>query len=216
METLAQETSSPKETGRLEAFSDGVFAIAITLLVLDLKVPRLEEPVSSEKLLASLADQWPSYFPFLTSFATILIMWISHHNLFKLIYKSDNLFMFANGLLLLMVTFVPFPTGVVADYLTTPAAPAACAFYAAIFVVINLIYNFFWWSAAYHRRLLKSAISTVTVKRISRSFLLGLPGYLAATIVAWWSPVISILICAVMWVFWAFTRYDEAKNTERR
>ena len=112
-----RETASEKETGRLEAFSDGVFAVAITLLVFSLQVPSPSDNIrTSSELVGYLLNHWPSYLAFFISFATILIMWISHHNMFKLIHKSDTLFMFANGFLLLLVTTVPFPTQLVATY----------------------------------------------------------------------------------------------------
>ena len=107
-----------KETARIEAFSDGVFAIAITLLVLDLKVPR--GMAEGRDLLAALVGQWPAYLAFVTSFATIGIMWINHHRMFTLIGRTDDGLLVLNGLLLLGVTFVPFPTGVLAEY--TPRA----------------------------------------------------------------------------------------------
>src|SRR5579863_1707260 len=116
-----------KETGRLEAFSDGVFAIAITLLVLELKVPHAgaDGKISASALGASLLHEWPSYLALVTSFFTVLIMWVHHHILFKLVRKADAKLLFANGFLLLLVSVVPFPTAVVAEYLATPAAPAA-------------------------------------------------------------------------------------------
>src|SRR5215813_3568997 len=96
------------ETSRIEAFSDGVFAIAITLLVLDLKVP--PDPSGIHRLAELLLSEWPAYLAFLTSFATILIMWINHHRIFTLVGRSDDRLLFYNGLLLLGVTVVPFPT----------------------------------------------------------------------------------------------------------
>jgi uncharacterized membrane protein len=80
-----------KETTRLEAFSDGVFAIAITLLALELKTPQFPEgqPTASSALAASLLRQWPSYLAFLTSFFTVLVMWVHHHMIFKLVRRSD-------------------------------------------------------------------------------------------------------------------------------
>src|SRR6266478_238687 len=101
---------SARETGRLEAFSDGVFAIAITLLVLDLKVPA-EPP-----LLDGLLSQWSVYLAYIISFIFILIMWINHHRMFEHIVRSDSTFMLLNGLLLLGITVVPFPTNIVARY----------------------------------------------------------------------------------------------------
>jgi uncharacterized membrane protein len=129
-----------KETSRLEAFSDGVFAIAITLLVLELKVPHAAagKEQTAFALGEKLLREWPSYLALSTSFFTILIMWVHHHLLFKLVRKVDAKLLFANGFLLLLVSVVPFPTAVVAEYLATPEAPAASEFYADVFVLISM------------------------------------------------------------------------------
>ena len=211
-----QATTGEKETGRLEAFSDGVFAVAITLLVFGLQVPPPETIHSSRDLIGALLLHWPSYFAFFISFATILIMWVSHHSMFKLIHKSDTLFMFANGFLLLLVTIVPFPTQLVSTYLTTSAATAACAIYAGLFMIINIAYNLLWWSAAHEHRLLKGQVSQVMVKTRTRNYLLGFPSYLIALILAFWNPAASISICAVLWLFWAFTSYERNPGKIRR
>ena len=104
--------SNEKETTRVEAFSDGVFAIAITLLILEIKVPRLESSMTNSQLMNSLMNLWPSYFAFLLSFTAVLIMWINHHGFFKYLRTINLGFLYANGFLLLMVTFIPFPTAV--------------------------------------------------------------------------------------------------------
>jgi uncharacterized membrane protein len=208
-ETAVEKETGHKETGRIEAFSDGVFAVAITLLVFDLKVPQplAGETFSITGLGSVLVHQWPSYLAFITSFATILIMWVSHHSIFKLVDKSDKAFLFANGLLLMLVTVVPFPTSLVSEYLTTPAAATACAVYAGIFVVINLAYNLLWWIITHHR-LLNPAISPAQVRVLTRNFLLGFPAYMLATLLAFLSPYVSIAICSGLWIFWAFTSFE--------
>ena len=110
-----------KETGRLEAFSDGVFAIAITLLALELKVPHFEAgQITGAAVISGLAHQWPSYLAFITSFFTVLIMWVHHHAIFRLVKRVDVTLLFANGFLLMLVTVVPFPTALVADILEPP------------------------------------------------------------------------------------------------
>ena len=200
---------SEKETGRLEAFSDGVFAVAITLLVFNLKVPSSSDPTyTAGQLAKDLAILWPSYLTFFISFATILIMWVNHHNMFKLVHKSNAMFMFANGFLLLLVTLVPFPTQLVASYLRTPAATTACAVYAGLFVVINIAYNLLWFSAAHQRRLLKANIAHSVISIRTRVYLLGFPGYLLALITAFWNPLTSIGICGMLWLFWALVSYE--------
>jgi uncharacterized membrane protein len=204
-----------KETGRLESFSDGVFAVAITLLVFNLQVPHLPGVISVSALGCALFKQWPSYLTFTTSFATILIMWASHHGIFKLVYKTDTPFLFANGLLLLLVTVVPFPTSLVAQYLTTPAAALACAVYAGVFVVINIAYNLLWWAAMRQRRLLYPAVTPHEVKRLTRYILLGLPVYGLATLLAFWMPYVSLGLCSCLWIFWAFAFYERGPSPRR-
>jgi uncharacterized membrane protein len=205
-----------KETGRLESFSDSVFAVAITLLVFNLQVPHLPAGAISVPALGSaLFRQWPSYLTFMTSFATILIMWVSHHGIFRLVYRTDTPFLFANGLLLLLVTVVPFPTSLVAQYLSTPAAPLACAVYAGVFVVINLAYNLLWWAAVRERRLLHPAVTPRQVKRLTRHILLGLPVYLLAALLAFWNAYVSLGLCSCLWIFWAFTFYEGSPSPRR-
>src|SRR6266566_4293713 len=108
------------------SLSDGVFAVAITLLVFNLQVPHLPTGAISVAALGSaLFAQWTSYLTFITSFATILIMWVSHHGIFKMVYRANTPFLFANGLLLLLVTVVPFPTSLVGSPAST-SPTASC------------------------------------------------------------------------------------------
>ena len=186
----------PKETARIEAFSDGVFAIAITLLILELKVQPLAKPTSSA-LLKALAREWPSYFALLTSFGSILIMWVHHHAIFRLARKADAPLLFANGFLLLMVTIVPYPTAVVAGYLTTPAARVAAFFYCAIFFVLAL--SFYVLLRVVLRQ---CTLSGPMVERLRRGYRFGPPSYLIATLVAPLSAWIALGICTLLWIYW--------------
>ena len=212
--TIEKETGR-KETGRIEAFSDGVFAVAITLLVFNLKVPQIAvgDTNAVRDLGSALLSQWPSYLAFVTSFATILIMWVSHHSIFKMVYKSDSPFLFANGLLLMLVTVVPFPTALVATYLTNPAAAMACAVYAGLFVLINIAYNLLWWTASHKRTLLNPDVTPAQVKIQARSIYFGLPIYLLATLLAFLNPFLTIAICTMMWIYWVFTFFERSSTT---
>jgi len=208
VENAQRATPAEKETGRLESFSDGVFAVAITLLVLNLVVPELRAPTATA-LARALAKEWTSYLAFVTSFGTILIMWVNHHAIVKLVRQADTLFMFANGFLLLLVTAVPFATALVARYLSTPAAPTACAVYAGGFAVGNVAYNVLWWSIAHERRLLHPHIPQARVDTLTRSFLMGFPVYLGAIALAlFWSAYASIAVCFCLWILWAITGYE--------
>jgi len=111
-----------EETSRIEAFSDGVFAIAITLLVLTLQVPDVHGG-----LWHALLDEWPQFAGYLTSFAIIGIMWVNHHSMFRMIVRSDRILLFLNLLLLLWTALLPFPTNLIARYLGDGGADAAVA-----------------------------------------------------------------------------------------
>ncbi len=203
-------TSTEKETGRLEAFSDGVFAVAITLLAFDIiKVPEAPEGqvFSAQDLARALAQNWPIYAVFLISFVTILIMWINHHAVLKMVRKTDGMFMFANGLLLLGVTIVPFATAMLGDYVMKPAAAVAAAVYAGLFILISFSYALLWWSAAYRRSLLVADVSPVYRRRRMLANMTGLPVYTLALIVAFWSPLLSVALSGGLWIFWVFTSF---------
>jgi uncharacterized membrane protein len=204
--------ATEKETERLESFSDGVFAVAITLLVLNLVVP--ESAPNSWRLAAALWHEWPQYLAFVTSFCTVLIMWLNHHVIFRMAQRADSALMFANGFLLLMVTVVPFETALVARYLGTPAAPTAAAVYAGAFAIGNIAYNLLWWSIVHQRHLLHSHASQRQVNKLTISFLAGFPIYLAATVLAFWNAYASIAVCFCLWIVWAVIGYQRPTDRE--
>jgi uncharacterized membrane protein len=148
----SQAVDENKETGRVEAFSDGVFAIAITLLVLNIQVPH--DLPAGKSLANALIDQWPTYLAFVTSFATIGIMWINHHRLFAHIRRSDNPLLVLNGLLLIGITLVPFPTALLAAYIGHPDEQVAALVYGGTLVVIAICFNLLWLYASRGKRLL--------------------------------------------------------------
>jgi uncharacterized membrane protein len=199
-----------KETGRVEAFSDGVFAIGITLLVLELKVPHLENG-GGGRLAKALLDEWPSYVGFVTSFATILIMWVSHHRMFSYIRRADPPFLFANGLLLFVVSLVPFPTAVLAEYFEKPGATAAGALYGGTFVLGAVSYNVVWRVAIGRGgRLLRPGVSQEHLDELTASYRVGVPVYIVATLAAFISVHITIAICLGLWAYWVFVAVRNA------
>jgi TMEM175 potassium channel family protein len=192
-----------KETGRIEAFSDGVFAIAITLLILEIKVPNAHDLGPSGGLGAALLRLWPSYLAFVTSFATILVMWVNHHRLFNHIRRSDQAFLFWNGLLLFLVTFVPFPTALLAEYLTHAQARLAVSVYSGTFVAIALAFCGLWWHASAGRGLLARGVNQAEVERITRQYRFGPLLYLVAFVASFFSVWLSLAICLCLAVFFA-------------
>jgi uncharacterized membrane protein len=196
-----------KDTGRVEAFSDGVFAIAITLLILEIQVPELGGGVSNGALVTALGRAWPSLVAFVFSFFVILVMWMNHHEFMRWVQTCDYPFLFANGAVLLMVTFVPFPTAVVARYLSTDAASAAVAFYCATFFCISLVYQLLFRSVTRERRLLRADVPDDLVQRVRRAYNLGPLVYAASIALALLSATVGLLVCASLWLLWSRLRY---------
>ena len=195
-----------KETARVEAFSDGVFAIAITLLVLELKVPHARElEATGGRLVPALLAQWPSYFAYLTSFLMILVMWVNHHMLFTHIRRTSQPFLYLNGLLLLVVTFVPFPTALLAEYVERPEAPVAAAIYAGTSVVLAIAFNLLWRHASGAGRLLDGRANATEVAAITRQYLTGPVLYFLALVLAFvWVPA-SVGLCLALGIYFALT-----------
>jgi uncharacterized membrane protein len=202
-----QAAQVEKETGRLEAFSDGVFAIALTLLVLDIKVPSTSEVEDRGTLLNALLSHWPTFLAFATSFVSILIMWANHHNMFKYIKRTDNNFLLLNGLLLFGVTIFPFPTSLLADYLSNPTEQkTAAAVYSSVALLIALAYNFMWWYAAHNHRLLDIRVDPAFVKQTRRQYLLGPVLYSLSFFFSFVNVAFSLAIYIGLMVFFALPR----------
>jgi TMEM175 potassium channel family protein len=188
-------SSAGGDTYRLEAFADAVFAIAITLLIIEIRLPPHEELVRNGGLGPALLHLWPSYLGYLISFVVIGIMWANHYNLMKLIDRVDHGFIILNLLLLLCVAFLPFPTAVMAEHLTDPHERAvAVAFYCGSFTVTAVFYFLMWWHAARNRRLIAAGVSDDAVRAITRAYAPGSLFYLAATLLAFVHVAISLTI----------------------
>lgn len=194
-----------KETLRIEGFSDAVFAIAVTLLVLDLHFPQENSIKSGNDLMIFLSNQWPSFLAFILSFFSIFIMWVNHHKIFKQIYSRDSAIMFANGLILFLVSAVSYPTALLARYFDGQASSVVVAIYTSIFVLINLAYNLLWFVATRNKKLLRPGITDAAIKRIRNNYLYGLPIYIIALILSFWFPAVSLLIILGLWIFWALS-----------
>jgi uncharacterized membrane protein len=185
---------------RLEAFSDGVFAIAITLLVLEIRVPPAEVLASPDLMIKALADLWPSYLGYVVSVVTVGIMWANHHNLFRLIGTVSHGLILANLLLLLVVGFVPFPTALLAATLGTPTGQIGVLVYAATFVGLAIAFNVLWWEIRRRPGVLRPNVDQRSIDSITRSYRLGPPGFLVAFIAALINPALgmSVIIALVI------------------
>jgi TMEM175 potassium channel family protein len=185
-------------TTRLETFSDGVFAIAATLLVLEFSVHN----APGTRLGHELLQLWPSYFAYVTSFLTIGIIWINHHYCVATLARCDRVLMFLNLMLLLTVGFLPFPTKLVAQYLQQPGEQAAVLAYGATFIVMSIVYNTWWRYASHNRRLIRDDVPDSTVRAISRAFNPGVPMYTVVFLIAFVSPLASVILTFAIAAFY--------------
>ena len=187
---------------RLEAFSDGVLAIAITLLVLEVRVPSADDLADPMKLIAALGALWPSYLGYLVSFVTIGIIWANHHNLFRLVDRVSHGLILANLLLLLTIGFLPFPTALLAATLETPTAQIGVLVYAATFVMVAIAFNVLWYEIRTRPGVLRADVEAWSVAAISRSYRLGPPGYFVAFVAALINPALGMGVIVILTILY--------------
>jgi uncharacterized membrane protein len=188
-------------TSRLEGFSDGVFSIAATLLVLEFAVTTVlghaRPPLGTQ-----LLHLWPSYLAYATSFLTIGIIWMNHHFCVETIARADRTLLFINVLLLMTVAFLPFPTKLVAQFLQDHGEQVAVYVYDATFVLMAVIYNVWWRYASSRRRLIDERVPDSTLRAITRAFTPGVPMYATCFLVAVWSPLASVALTFAVAAFY--------------
>jgi uncharacterized membrane protein len=183
-------------TGRLEAFSDGVFAIAATLLVLELAArpgPRLGH---------ELVHIWPAYLAYVTSFLTIGIIWMNHHHTVSLMGHADRTMLFLNNLLLLTVAFLPFPTRLVAEDLRQAGSRPAALLYAGTLVLMALLHQVWWQYARRGRRLIGAETPDSALRAVDRAYLPGVPLYGVTLLVAFFSPLAAVVLTFAIAAFY--------------
>jgi len=191
------------ETGRIEAFSDGVFSIAATLLVLELKAPAAGLP-----FWRGIAGQWPGYASFLLSFLFIGIMWMNHHRLFTHIRRSDDALMAANLMLLLGVVWIPYPTLLMAQAVATGQLREAAIFYNGSYLAIALLFNWLYFTCV--RRGLVDR-QYMGVRAIARRYGVGLTFYVICLAVTWWSVPLSLTINGGLAIYFLLSPSKEGK-----
>src|ERR671933_13851 len=183
------------DTGRIEAFSDGVFAIAITLLVIEIGVPHIEE---GTRLFGALLKQWPSYLGYVISFLQIGVIWANHHNRFRFIVRSDHTLLFLNILFLMCVAFIPFPTAVLADYLQGAERATAGALYAGTLAVTAVFFTLLWLYAATNYRLVDRNLDPSLLRAMTHRYVLGMLLYALAFALAFVSPAASLALIVIL------------------
>ena len=198
---------------RIEAFSDGVFAIAITLLVLGINVPKARELGAGGSLGSTLIKLWPHYLAFVTSFITIFAKWVNHHRIFSFIQRTDHPFLYWNGLLLLFITFMPFPTALLAEYLLHPEAKAAGAVFAGTYAAIAFAFKGLWHHASKNGRLLATNVDDREIRQITMQYRYGPLLYLVAFALSFVSVGLSVGLCLCLAVFFGFKGWPTLRST---
>lgn len=182
-------------TSRLETFSDGVFAIAITLLILEIKAPS-DNDLKDQTLMHYLWQQWPKYFAYVLSFVMIGIYWANHHYLFNLFKKTDHLFNLLNVFFLMTIAFLPYPTGVLGDYIIhSEQAKPAVSFYSFALWLPAFAWLLIWLYAKNKRRIVDHTLSERFVSALTRQYLLSNALYISAFLISLISSKIGIAIC---------------------
>jgi uncharacterized membrane protein len=176
-------------TNRLEAFSDGVFAVAITLLILEVNVP------SGEDLWHELGEEWPSFASFFVSFWVIGIIWVNHHGVLDHLKRADRPVLYLNLLVLMTVVFIPFSTALMAEHLKSGADESVAAFvYSAAFFAMAIAFGGLWSYITRHRESLGVELRDDQIRRTSLAFLIGNPFYAVALVMAFISPAGVLII----------------------
>jgi uncharacterized membrane protein len=196
----------------LEAFSDGVFAVAITLLVLELNVP------AGDHLWHQLKGEWPSFAAFFVSFWVIGIIWVNHHGVLDHLKRANRAVLYLNLLVLMTVVFIPFSTALLAEHLKSGADESvAAAVYSAAFLAMGVAFGSLWTYITRHRDLLGVELSDDEVRRRSVAFTIGNPFYAVAVIMAFISPAVVLVIIGALAVYYMVIgmRSPDVQGTDR-
>jgi uncharacterized membrane protein len=201
------------DSRRCESFSDGVFAVAITVLVFNLltvadETARLRPSLT---LTDALLSHWPAYFAYVVSFLTIGIMWLNHHTMLSAVSRVDRVLLVLNLLLLMGIVAIPFPTALVADHLNdNSAGKAAAVTYGLVMIAISIGYASMWIYLAAHQHELGPRRRVRTPRLSTVRFTAGNAGYVGGTVVALFFPVAALIIFALLAVYYLFEHLPDS------
>lgn len=200
MQPQVSDTVS-KKTSRIEAFSDGVFSIAITLLVLDIHVPVVK---GNESLLNMLAANWQAYLAFVIGFFTLLVCWINHHYMFELICKTNGMLFLLNGFKLLVVSFTPFATALISKYITTAQQQTAVSIYALNFFLMGTAMTCLWLYA--NKQGLTKSGSTHVLRAATQLYIFASVFSGTIFIISFLSIPVSLVLFGLMFLIFVFPK----------
>jgi uncharacterized membrane protein len=201
-----------KQTSRLEAFSDGIFGVAITLLAIEIGIKEYAG-ANNENLWEKILERWPEYFSYFNSFATVLLIWMGHNKIFKQLRAANHWIILMNGLVLLVVVLFPYPTKTVGTFIGTTAENTAVCFYAGFTGSITLTMLLLNLCILKNKKLLLDQQKSIPwFHGMIRGQVIGILAYAATAIIALYHSRIAIVLTFLMWVFWAFTTQDREED----
>ena len=201
------------EKSRLEAFSDGVFAIAITLLVLELAIPSLEEADKAGGLARALGDHWASYAAYIVSFAIIGIMWVNHHAILHTVARVDRPLLFLNLLLLMFIAVLPFPTALLAEHLESRGSHVAAAIYSGNMLGCAIGFNALWRWIVHDQRLLHAHIDHKEARAGRGRFAIGVLVYAATVGLAFLHAKLTLAVHGLIAIYYVFDQLSVKEKT---
>ena len=201
---MAAHTSLESAEGlskhRIEALSDGIFAFAMTLLVLDIKMPKLPETaVQAGLLVPSLFILWPKFFSYFMSFVILGVFWVAHHGYAHFLKRTDRWLLWSNLLFLLLIVCVPFSTDLIGDY---PGQKVAVMIYGSNIAALSLTLYLQWWYATTHHRLVGRDLEPEVIRKGTQRTLGGAMIYMCAVLLALLNPSFSLIVYAVIPIFY--------------
>lgn len=198
-----------KNTSRFESFSDGTFAVALTVLALEIRMPDVEG-VDNRLLWQMLINKWPEYLTFINAFAVVYLVWLGHHRMVEKLRNTNQSMMFVNALVLLLVTLFPYPTRTAGSYMGTPAAEMAVLIFVLYTACIVLGMMWFNRSMQRHPHLLHEPDKALpALGRLMRMQLGGLLAYLLIAVVALGWPLAAMWLTVLVWIFWGYATWHD-------
>jgi uncharacterized membrane protein len=203
-----------KQTARLEAFSDGIFGVAITLLAIEIGIKEYEG-ATNLNLWQKIIENWAEYFTYFNSFATVLLIWMGHNKILNKIWKANHWIILLNGLVLLFVVLFPYPTKTVGAFIGTNAVNTAVSFYAGftgVIVICMLLLNL---GIVRNKTIIINPDKNLPwFNNMIKGQIIGIVVYAFASIIAFYSAFIALALTFGMWVYWAIATKDTDDDTE--
>ena len=201
-----------KQTTRLEAFSDGIFGVAITLLAIEIGIKEYQG-ADNANLWDKILEHWPEYFSYFNSFATVLLIWMGHHKIFKQLKAANHWIILSNGLVLLFVVLFPFPTKTVGTFIGTNAEQTAVAFYTGFTGMITVTMLILNQCILSNKKLLQNPKKSIPwIRGMMKGQVIGILCYGLTTLIAFYFSRLALTLTFCMWVFWAISTKDSDED----